>query len=743
MKKYLILILFLIASKNYSQEVISGKITYINESNIESPLEGVSVYWFSSSQGTTSDKEGNYSLLKSITTNKLVFKYIGFKENTVIIDGENTFNQLMVYDENVLDEVTVNKRKNTIQKSYFKTQNIVTISSDELLKAACCNISESFETNPSIDVNFSNAITGVKQIRMLGLESPYILITEENIPMVRGASQVFGLSFIPGTWVESMQITKGTGSVVNGFESISGQINVELKKPYTDSPVFINLFSSNKGRNEFNLHLNKKISERLSTGIFLHGNNNSSEHDKNYDGFLDHPKSIGVNLFNRWQYTNLEKGIVSFLGLRFMNDEKEMGENYEEGLIFIRAPWLSKINTNRFDSNFKLGYVNPSIPYQSIGFQMAYSNHDQSSFFGNRIYDINHDSFYSSLLYNSIIGNTMNKFKTGLNYSVDRFEEVVETHDNQYLRNDRSIGGFFEYSYDSLDKLSLVAGIRYDIHNNLGSFLTPRLHLRYQPLERSVLRFSIGSGRKSSNIFSENQNIFSTGRKIYINKNSGKFYGLDSEKALNYGISFRQGFFINNREGDITIDYYVTDFENQVVVDWEKQSELHFYNLEGKSFANSFQIEIDYQFSENINFKSAYKNYDVKKQYNSGLKQNPLTPKNRFFFNLDFSTNLNDKGSNWKYDFTYNWVGKQRLPLHTSLSFLNGYSPSYSLINTQLTRVFSKKLEIYIGGENIGNYTQENPILGSSNPYGLDFDSSIIYAPIHGSLVYLGLRFKL
>jgi len=629
LKKYLIFFIFLIASKNYSQEVISGKITYINESNIESPLEGVSVYWFNSSQGTTSDKEGNYSLLKSLTTNKLVFKYIGFKENTVIIDGENIFNQLMVYDDNVLDEVTVNKRKNTIQKSYFKTQNIVTVSSDELLKAACCNISESFETNPSIDVNFSNAITGVKQIRMLGLESPYILITEENIPMVRGASQVFGLSFIPGTWVESMQITKGTGSVVNGFESISGQINVELKKPYTDSPVFINLFSSNKGRNEFNLHLNKKISERLSTGIFLHGNKNSSEHDKNHDDFLDLPKSIGVNLFNRWQYTNLEKGIVGFLGLRFMNDKKEMGENYEEGLIFIRAPWLSEINTNRFDSNFKLGYVNPSIPYQSIGFQMAYSNHDQSSFFGNRIYDINHDSFYSSLLYNSIIGNTMNKFKTGLNYSVDRFEEVVETHDNQYLRNDRSIGGFFEYSYDSLDKLSLVAGIRYDIHNNLGSFLTPRLHLRYQPLERSVLRFSIGSGRKSSNIFSENQNIFSTGRKISINKNSGKFYGLDSEKALNYGISFRQGFFLNNREGDITIDYYVTDFENQVVVDWEKQSELHFYNLEGKSFAKSFQIEIDYQFSENINFKSAYKNYDVKKQYNSGLKQNPLTPKNR------------------------------------------------------------------------------------------------------------------
>lgn len=742
MKYKILFFLFFLFSKSYSQQYLTGFISYLDEENKSINLEGVSVYWLDSSVGVISDQNGFYSIPLEKSYNKLIFKMLGFKEDLMVIDTQEKYNHIMTEDSNVLDEVIISKRKNTIQKSYFKTQNIVNVSSDELLKAACCNISESFETNPSIDVSFSNAITGVKQVRMLGLESPYLLITEENIPMVRGASQVFGLSFIPGTWVESMQITKGTGSVVNGFESISGQINVELKKPLNDSLFFLNLFRSNMGRNELNLHLNKKINERLSTGGYIHVNENNSINDNNLDGFLDHPKSKAFNLFNRWQYINTDKGLVSFLGLRIMKDEKESGENTKE-MAFIRKPWVSEINTKRFDSNFKFGYVNPNIPYQSAGFQMAYSRHVQNSFFGLRNYNIKQNSFYSSLLYNSILGNTMNKFKTGFNYSYDDFKEIVDTEKKIYNRIDKSIGAFFEYSYDNLDKLSLVAGLRYDVHNNLGSFFTPRFHLRFQPLERSVFRFSIGSGRKSSNIFSENQRVFSSGRKIYIDNQKGNFYGLQSEKALNYGVSFRQGFNLNNQQGDITIDYYITDFQNQIVVDWEKQGELHFYNLDGKSFAKSFQIELDYSINNNIKLKSAFKNYNVKKQYSSGFKQNPLTPKNRFFTNLDFSSNLNENGGQWRFDFTYNWIGKQRLPLHSEQSLLKGFSPSYNLMNTQLTRVFSTKFEVYVGSENLGNYKQGNPILGKNDPFGLNFDSSLIYAPISGTMIYSGLRLKL
>ena len=742
MKIKLFFFIFFLSLNSYSQELLSGKISFLNKENKIVFLEGASVYWKDSSIGVISDKNGNYSIPFSENSNILVVKMLGFKEYSLIINDVKTYDFKLIEESNELNEVIVSKRKNTIQKSYFKTQNIVNVSSDELLKAACCNVSESFETNPSIDVSYSNAITGVKQVRMLGLESPYLLITEENIPMVRGASQVYGLSFIPGPWVESMQITKGTGSVVNGFESISGQINIELKKPVNEAPLFINVFRSGMGRNEFNFHLNKKLNPKLNTIFFVHADNNTSIHDDNSDGFLDHPTFKGFNFFNRYQYTDLEKGIVSFLGFRYMKNDKKAGEDVAN-LKLKRMAWVSEIKTDRFDSNFKLGYVNPRIPYRSTGFQMAYSAHNQKSFFGLRDYNIKQNSFYSSFLYNSIIGNTMNKIKTGLNFYYDDFEEIVDQTKTNYNRIDKSIGGFFEYSYDNLDDVSLVAGLRYDIHNNLGSFLTPRMHLRYQPFEKSVLRFSIGSGRKSSNIFSENQEIFSTGREIKIKNENGNFYGLNSEKALNYGLSFRQGFNLNNQDGDITIDYYVTDFENQIVVDWEKQGQLSFYNLEGKSYAKSFQIELDYSISNNINFKSAFKNYNVKKQYNSGFKQNPLTPKNRFFINIDFFSTPKNNGSQWKFDFTYNRIGKQRLPIHSDQSLFNGWSPSYTLLNSQLTRVFSENFEIYFGGENIGSYTQENPILSSENPFGMNFDSTLVYAPIIAPMLYLGIRLKL
>ena len=746
MKKTVFLSLFfwLLSYKlSYSQNFIIGTIYYEDSLGEKLPLSGVSVFWENTTIGTLSDLDGNYKVPFSNSSNRLLFKYLGFKDQIIQYSNQSTINITMIEDENILDEVILNKKQKTIQKSYFKTQNIINVSSEELLKAACCNISESFETNPSIDVNYSNSITGTKQVKMLGLESPYLLITEENIPMIRGASQVYGLSFIPGTWVESIQITKGSGSVTNGFESISGQINVELNKPFSDSPFFINIYSNNMGRNEINLHSNKIINDKLSSGLYIHANKNDHILDNNNDGFLDHPISEALNLFNRWQYINPSKGTVIFLGYRFMSDKKEIGENTKDK-VFIRESWLGEINTKRFDSNFKIGYVNPSIPYQSLGFQMAYSYHDQDSFFGKRNYLINQKSFYSSIMYNSIIGSTLNKIKLGLNYSYDDYDELFNRVSIDMIsssqRIDNSIGGFFEYSYDSLDEISLVAGIRYDFHNNLGNFFTPRLHLRYQPFEKSVIRLSAGTGRKASNVISENQNIFATGREIFLPKNVGKFYGLAPEKAFNYGVSFRQGFDINNRQGDVTIDYYVTDFDNQVVVDWEVQGEVSFYNLKGNSYAKSLQVDLEYEFNDNFYLKSTYKNYNVKKQYKTGFFQSPLTPKNRFFTNIEASTNTKKNGSKWKFDLTYNWIGKQRIPKH-NLSLVKGFSNSYSLLNSQITKVFSKKFELYLGGENISNYKQDKPVLGGY-PFGTDFDTSIVYAPLHGSLFYIGLRLK-
>ena len=612
-----------------------------------------------------------------------------------------------------------------------------------MLKAACCNLSESFETNPAIDVNFADALTGTKQIKMLGLSSPYLLISEENIPMVRGASQAYGLTFTPGTWVESIQISKGAGSVTNGFESIAGQINTELKKPLTDIPFFLNLFGSINGRYEMNTHFNHKMNKNWSTGLYLHGNKRTQKFDNNNDSFLDLPVSEQINLMNRWQYTDMEKGWVSFLSWRYMKDEKQLGAlsfdpQKDRGM---NNRWGSEIKTKRWDALFKLGYVFPETPYQSFGFQSAYSSHDQDSYYGFRSYDINHDSFYTNLVFNSIIGNTLKKFKVGLNYSFDDYVELVNG--DTYNRTDQNVGSFFEFSHDNYDNFSLIAGVRLDLHNNLGTFFTPRLHLRYVPLEKFVIRLSAGSGRKAANIFAENQSLFASNREIKIQSSLGNFYRLNPEKAWNYGLGLSKSFYIRDpHQITLSVDYYTTQFTDQVVVDFEKPREVSFYNLEGKSAAKSFQIELDYYYRDYLNIKAAYKNYDVLMDYKSGLLQKPLLAKNRFFANLGWESKPTSVGSQWRYDLTYHYVGAQRL-VHNLIDRSRGYSPNYSLWNTQLTYVFSKKFEIYLGGENIGNYRQQSPIIGVGDPFGADFDAGQVYAPVFGGMVYTGLRFKI
>ena len=651
--------------------------------------------------------------------------------------------------QDTLQAVQVKTNSNTIKKSYRKVTNTATMTSKELLKAACCNLAESFETNPSIDVNFSDALTGTKQIKMLGLTSPYLMITEENIPSVRGASQAYGLSFTPGTWVESIQITKGAGSVVNGYESISGQINTELIKPINDIPFFLNAYGSTDSRFELNTHFNKRFSDKWSSSLFVHGNARVDKMDKNGDGFMDVPLGKQINILNRWQYNNAEKGWVSFINFRYMNDEKQTGEldfdpNKDKGTTRF---WGSEINTERFDVSTKLGYVFPNMPYQSIGFQNAFTKHKQDSYFGLNKYQITQKSYYSNLIFNSIINNTKHKFAAGLNFAYDDYNEYLAflTSSGVFDRIDTSIGTFVEYTYDNLDDFSLIAGLRVDKHNRLGVFATPRIHMRYNTWEKGVLRASAGRGKRSANIFAENQQLFASSRVFDVLHTKGRIYGLDAEIAWNYGISFMQGFDLFNKTADVTLDFYRTDFQNQAVVDlYASPQQALFYN--GKSYANSLQLEFNIELMKHFDFRTAYKYYDVQTDYISGSAERPLQAKHRYFANLAYATHIVEKGRQWKFDFTYNWMGKQRLPNTSTnpiVDRLPDYSPSFSLMNAQITRTFSSTFEMYVGAENLGNYQQDKAILGNDNPFGANFDTSIIYAPVFGQMFYAGLRFKI
>lgn len=756
MKLYIYILIGLLPVFSLSQDKVEGMVMEANSENKHIGLPGANVYWMNSQIGTITNDEGLFSIPFSSEYNKLIISYVGFKSDTLTINESKIIHHFL-QPSNELDEVVVQKKKDAVQKAYFSAQNVITVNSAELLKAACCNLSESFETNPAIDVNFSDALTGTKQIQMLGLTSPYLLITQENIPMVRGASQAFGLTFTPGTWVESIQITKGAGSVVNGYESISGQINAELVKPLTDKELFVNGYYNINGRMELNTHMNHKLNDKWSTGLYIHGNARTQKEENNNDGFLDAPLANQINVMNRWQYQNAETGWVSFFNVRFLNDEKQVGQvdfdpdapdairGFGDSASLSGAEaWGSEIDTRRFDSSVKLGYVFPELPFQSFGFQASYSNHDQESYFGLNRYDINHESVYSNLIFNSILGSTQNKFKTGLTFAYDGYEEVVNTTD--FSRDDASVGAFFEYSYDNLEKVNLTAGLRIDSHNRLGTFITPRFHIQYTPWERGSLKGSFGRGRRAANIFAENQQLFASARQIQILDAEGSVYGLDPEDAWNYGVSFLQGFTFLNRPGNVTIDFYKTDFNNQVVIDWENPRAISFYNLDGKSTASSFQLEVNHEILPKLELRTAYKFYDVNTDYRSGNLQKPLLAQHRFFANVGYETTLTGKGNQWKFDYTLHALGKQRLP-NTDVNppefRLGEFADGYGLMNAQITRVFSEHFEIYAGGENLSNFRQMNPVLGADNPFGANFDTSIVYAPVMGRMFYGGFRYKL
>lgn len=743
--RFLLLAVYLYVQIIQAQEKVTGVIYEGSEPDKNVPLSGANIYWEGTQTGTITDFNGAFELPYKKEFHKLIVSYVGYKTDTLSVTGPG-FIRHWLLPEGTLDEVVIQKRKQTSFRSYLEAQNVTNVSSAELLKAACCNLAESFETNPSIDVNFPDALTGNRQIKMLGLTSPYTLIAIENIPSIRGASQSYGLSFIPGTWVESIQISKGAGSVINGYESIAGQINAELQKPSTDERFFLNAYAGADGRLELNNHLNFKLNNNWHTGLYLHGNLRDTKNDMNDDGFLDNPLQEQLNVMSRWQYTDEEKGWVGFLNLRFLTDSKQTGKvdfnpNTDK---FTTNAWGAEIETIRAEAVLKLGYVFPDIPYQFFGFQGAFSQHEQDSYFGLSVYDIQHESFYSNLNFNSIIGDSRHNFKTGLSFTYDRYDERVLT--DTYLRTENSVGAFFEYAYDNLSDVLLTAGVRVDHHNLIGTFVTPRFHMRYTPWEKSSLKASFGRGVRAPSIFAENQQLFGSSRAISILNSGGDFYGLDAEDAWNYGLSFMQGFRLFNRDADIVFDFYRTDFRNQVVVDWEDPRQIRFYNLEGSSYANSFQTEVNVSPAERLDFRLSYRLFDVQTDYLEGKLQKPLTPKHRFFANIAYETGLTEKGAQWKFDATYNWLSEQRFP--NTFSNLEPFrvsekTPQLSTINAQITKVFSPKFEIYVGGENITNEKQNNPIVSADNPFGPYFDTSLVYGPIFGSMYYAGLRWKM
>ncbi|HAG16860.1 MAG TPA: TonB-dependent receptor [Bacteroidales bacterium] len=741
MKKTILLFAFaIICSFGFSQAkmLIKGQVFGIeNSENL--PLPGANVYWIDNMEGTITDEHGYFEIEKSFKNSRLAISYTGFVSDTISVFNSE-IQKIVLQNAIELNEVEVMFRAKTTSIDFRNTLKVDKISSKEILKAACCNLSESFETNPSIDVSFTDAVTGTKQIQLLGLAGAYTQITRENMPDIRGLSSIYGLQFIPGAWIESILLSKGTGSVLNGFESIAGQINVNLWQPQNMPKFYLNLYSSESGRMEGNANIRVKLNDDWSTALLLHTKSSNAKHDKNKDGFLDEPMGNNYIFVNRWNYSSSDGIHFEFGGKVTFLENKGGQTTYHFDLKpEDNTAWGMNLDTKRYEAWLKLGKVNPNKPYQSFGYQFSTSLHQQKSFFGPTLFNAEQHSVYSNLIYQSIISSTDHVFKTGISFQYDKYIENLNL--NNYNRTEIVPGSFFEYAYHGSTNFSLVGGVRADYHNLFGLFFTPRLHTRFVLKENTVLRASIGRGQRTANIIAENSGILASSRNFIIQGEPNEFpYGLKPEIAWNYGLNLTHDFTLDYRDGNISLEFYRTNFESQIVVDLDKNTqEVWFYNLNGQSFSNSFQTQIDYELINRLDVRVAYRWFDVKTNYSSGLLQKPMVSKHRAFINLAYETK-----NHWKMDYTLNWQGKKRIPstLSNPAEFqMAPFSPDFFLMNAQISKVWNEKLDIYLGAENLLNYTQSNPILSAENPQSDYFDASLIWGPIYGLKIYLGLRY--
>lgn len=638
-----------------------------------------------------------------------------------------------------LGTVEIVEEQRSTEFLFFPTINAEKLTARSQLKAACCNLSESFETNPSVDAAMTDAVSGAKKIQLLGLDGVYSQIMFENLPLIRGLSSSYGLTYVPGTWVKSILITKGTGSVVNGYESISGQLNVDLLKPDDDQdPFFFNIYANQFGRYEVNAHLNKNITPTLGTTVLGHGSTMKQRNDNNHDGFLDQPTYDQLNLMNRW-FWQREKTEGQF-GVRAVYDDRRGGQfmfdkTRDYGNTSYYGIGIRNVQAEVFN---KTGFVFEK-PGRSIGTMFSARYHKQDMFFGLKTYDGEQKSLYVNLIYQDIIKTTDHIIKAGTSLIYDDY--IQKYIDSSYDRTEIVPGVFVEYSGHLSEKFSMVAGVRGDYHNLAGFQLTPRVHLKYNPKENTAIRISGGKGFRMANVFTESSMLFANSREVVISPD------LDAEIAWNYGGSVQQKFKLFKREATFIVDFFRTDFVNQVLYDFDTWGQLKIYNLKGRSFANSFQTDISVEPIERFFVRAAYKFYDVKALYNGEMKQKPLSAQHRAFVNLAYALPY-DK---WMFDFTAKWIGPTRMPSHKVDSHHNPgpavivgdtYTKGYFIFNAHINKKF-RKIDIYAGVENIGNFMQMNPILGGGNPFGSDFDASLVYAPTDGRTIYAGLRIKI
>jgi outer membrane cobalamin receptor len=737
MKTYYLIILSFCCITNIVNAQIKGLIQGADGSQ-KKPIYGAKIKLLQAKTGTVSREDGTFELvLPKELPDTLVISAFGYNPDTLIVSKKDRFTALNVilYSDKLLPEILIEYRKNGHSISRLKTLHVEELTAIELRKAACCNLSESFETNASVDVNITDAVSGAKKIQMMGLDGVYTQIQMENIPYLRGLESAFGLSSLSGTWIESIQITKGTGNVVNGYESMAGLVNLELKKPDEMEKIYLNVYQNIFGRSEFNFNKGIILNPKWSTGFLGHVSSTYGNIDRNKDAFRDLPTGDNTAFMNRWAYKG--KKMEAQFGINFYRDRKVGGQtsffrNEENQVDSINYGVL--INSKHIDIYGKTGFFGKR-PMQSLGIVYNIKLQEIDGFFGLKTFSGLEKRGYINVIYDDIIGTSDHTIKIGTSFVAIDISQQADT--LLQKRMELVPGIFAEYTYTGR-RLTGVFGSRYDYHSIFGGQFSPRVHLKYLLSEMTDLRFTAGKGWRVPNFIIDNISLLASSKQ-WIAPSETK-----PEISWNIGGSLVHEMKIFERKATISLDFYHTRFENQLIIDRDETvNTVVFSNLKNSSFSNSFQTEFSFSPIKNLDIRLAYKFLDVQSKYGNEMRQQVMIPRHRGFINLAYRS----RNKRWEYDFTCSIFSPSRLPIqrdmtNDTLLISDMKSRMYPMINAQITHIY-KKFDFYIGGENLTNSVQKNPIIDAANPFGSKFDATNIFMPITGINIYVGIRYAI
>ena len=740
------------------------------------PLVGASVYWEGTTIGASTDAEGAFLLHRVKGYDNLVASYLGFVNDTLhVANGAERIEFALRADGVELEDVVV---EGNLSGNFVKRDGIVKnemISFAGLCKMACCNLAESFENSASVTVGYSDAISGARQIKMLGLAGTYTQILDENRPIMRGLSAPYGLSYTPGMWLNSIQVSKGVASVTAGHEAITGQINLEHRKPTDDERLFVNLYLDDELRPEANISTAFPVSKnkKLSSVILLHGSMDTDvrKMDHNDDGFRDLPLADQLNIANKWLYA-ADNGTQIRWGWKFVQENRLGGMlDYKNSMRDqMREKWDqpgtlygSKIRNRGANGYFKIGTpVGPSVydpdekdeMRSNLAFVADFDHFNENAYFGLNDYKGNENALAMNLMYNHyftyrsslIVGAQaqLQYYRESLANNTP-WIEAAKSRFYDFDRSEQEVGAYAEYTYAVKDKFSIVAGIRGDYNAFYDKFfVTPRGHIRWNITPSTTLRGSAGLGYRSTNVITDNIGILATGRAIvFKDSDFSKFNRL--EKALTVGGSLTQTFgLVSADDATLSFDYFRTQFYNSVVADQEMYADrIVFYDTDGRSYTDTYQIDFSWSPVERLDIFATFRYTDSEmtiRRADGGTArvERPLVSQYKTLLNIQYAT----KFRRWVFDATAQLNGPARIPTQTGDLDDSYYSPRYPMFFAQVSRKVGK-FDIYAGCENIADYRQKDPILNAQDPYDYKFNSMNVWGPLMGRKFYVGLRFNL